>query len=150
LLRKGAEAVVVNSVYTTADHEVRAKTQGAAGCGSLYHPAAYQAERLWIEHILSYYEKLAYTKSQLVLYNYDSVARLFLAKYGPRAETRKLRYSTETAFLHDGRPGAHPDGMAERVPEQIARLQPHDAPLVVSVSRHDPRKGLDILIRALA
>ena len=38
----------------------------------------------------------------------------------------------------------------EPEPEAIAALQPLDAPLVVSVSRHDPRKGIDVLIRALA
>jgi glycosyltransferase involved in cell wall biosynthesis len=149
-IRKGVETVVVNSVYTTADHEAQAKARGVANCGSLRQRAVYQAERLWIEHIVSRYERLAYRKSQLVLYNYDSVAQLFLAKHGPVAETRKLRYSAETAFLHDDLSDGQPDGAAEGVPEQIASLQPHDAPLIVSVSRHDPRKGLDVLIRALA
>jgi glycosyltransferase involved in cell wall biosynthesis len=35
-------------------------------------------------------------------------------------------------------------------PEPIAELGPSEEPLIVSVSRHDPRKGIDVLLRALA
>src|SRR5262249_35827127 len=34
-------------------------------------------------------------------------------------------------------------------PDALAGLAPASAPLIVSVSRHDPRKGMDVLIRAL-
>jgi glycosyltransferase involved in cell wall biosynthesis len=147
LRRKGIEAVVVSGVYTTANHEARAKTQGLADSGSLYQRAIFQAERLWIKHVVSRYERRAYTKSRFVLLNYDSVARLFLKEHGPGAEIRKLPYSAETAFLREGPSGGL---KREEIPEQIAALEPRDAPLIVTVSRHDPRKGVDILIRALA
>jgi len=144
LRRNGVETIVVNSVYTTAENEVRAKTQGAADSGSLYQRAIYQAERLWISHVVKRYERRAYTKSQLVLLNYESVRRLFLAEHGPGAETRKLPYSSEAAFLRDDVTKTPPE------PETVAASGPRDAPLIVSVSRHDPRKGMDVLIRALA
>jgi glycosyltransferase involved in cell wall biosynthesis len=35
-------------------------------------------------------------------------------------------------------------------PRALAGLEPSDAPLIVSVSRHNPRKGIDVLLRALA
>ena len=35
------------------------------------------------------------------------------------------------------------------MPELIAPLEPKGAPLLVAVSRHDPRKGVDVLVRAL-
>lgn len=144
LRRRGVETVVVNSVYTTAENEARAKTLGAADSGSFYQRAIFQAEQLWISHIVKRYERRAYTRSQLVLLNYESVRRLFLAEHGRGTETRKLPYCSEAAFLRDGADEPAPE------PAMIADLQPLDAPLIVSVSRHDPRKGLDVLIRALA
>ncbi|MGE0129562.1 MAG: glycosyltransferase [Blastocatellales bacterium] len=143
LRRRGVETIVVNSVYTTAENEARAKTQGA-NSDSLYHRAIFRAERLWISRVVKRYERRAYAKSQLVLLNYESVRRLFLAEHGAGAETRKLSYSSEEAFLRDGAEEMIPE------PEPITALQPSDAPLIVSVSRHDPRKGLDVLIRSLA
>ena len=143
LLRKGVETIVVNSFYTTAANEARAKTRGAADSSGLIERATFQAERLWINHVVKRYERRAYVKSRLVLLNYESVQRLLLAEHGAAAETRKLPYTSETAFLRD-------ETIIEPEPEAIAALQPLDAPLVVSVSRHDPRKGIDVLIRALA
>src|SRR5262245_10819310 len=144
LRRRGVEAVVVNSVYTTAENEARARTRRAADSGSLRQRAIFQAERLWIRYIVKRYERRAYTKSQLVLLNYESVRRLFLSEHGPGAETRKLPYSSEEAFLRDGAAEAIPE------PEPISALQPRNAPLIVSVSRHDPCKDVHVLIRALA
>lgn len=144
LRRAGVETVVVNSVYTTAENEALAKAQGAANSGSRYQRALFQAERLWISHVVKNYERRAYRKSQLVLLNYESVRKLFLAEHGRGAETRILPYSPETAFLRDGATEAISE------PRSIAVLQPRDAPLIMTVSRHDPRKGLDVLIHALA
>jgi glycosyltransferase involved in cell wall biosynthesis len=143
LRRRGVEAVVVNSVYTTAENEARARTRRAADSGSLRQRAIFQAERLWIRYIVKRYERRAYTKSQLVLLNYESVRRLFLSEHGPGAETRKLPYSSEAAFLRDRT-------AADSEPGPVAALRPRSAPLIVTVSRHDPRKGVDVLIRALA
>ena len=138
LARKGVEAVVVNSVYTTARHEARARMQGA-GRESLLRRAVFGAERLWIERVVRRQERRAYAESRLVLLNYESVRTLLFSEHGAGAETRKSPYSAETAFLHDG-----------AVPGLLAPTPNADAPLIVSISRHDPRKGVDVLIRALA
>jgi glycosyltransferase involved in cell wall biosynthesis len=74
--------------------------------------------------------------------NYESSRRLFLAAYGPGAPTRKLPYASKAAFADDV-PGTPPDPTRLHVPAG-------SAPLIVSVSRHDPRKGLDVLLQALA
>jgi glycosyltransferase involved in cell wall biosynthesis len=137
--RRGVETAVVSSVYTTARHEARAKARGASA-GRWLHRAVFRAERLWIERAVARHERRAYRESRLVLLNYESVRRLFLAEHGAGAETRMTPYSAEAAFF------------AERAPEpQTAPpAREADAPLIVSVSRHDPRKGIDVLIRALA
>ena len=57
-----------------------------------------------------------------------------------QVEIRRLPYASEEAFLC--RPAA-------AAPAAIRALQPKDAPLIVSLSRHDPRKGVETLLRAL-
>jgi glycosyltransferase involved in cell wall biosynthesis len=138
---RGVETVVVTSVYTTAGHEACGKTRGADRENLLYR-AVYRAERLWIDCVVRRQERRAYTESRLVLLNYDSVRRLLLVEHGEGAEIRKTPYSSEAAFLSDDAPGTAPP--LER-PDAAS-----DAPLIVSVSRHDPRKGVDVLLRALA
>lgn len=133
LRQRGVECAVVNSFYSTARHEVEGKAYGAR---RPLHRATVGVERLWIEAAVRRRERRAYRESRLVLVNYDSVRRRLLAEHGPGAETRKMPYCAETAFLD---PPPAPDG-----------APPPGDPLIVSVSRHDPRKGVDVLIRALA
>jgi len=77
-----------------------------------------------------------------VLFNYESVRRLLRSAHGAGAEMRKLPYTTESAFVREA------EGHAPE-PASLAGWEPRDAPLILTVSRHDPRKGLHVLIRAL-
>src|SRR5262249_20899336 len=78
----------------------------------------------------------------LVIVNYESVRQLFIEEFGAGAEIRRLPYAAEAAFLPRLSDGAPP-------PAAVAALEPRGAPLIVSVSRHDARKGVDVLLRAL-
>jgi glycosyltransferase involved in cell wall biosynthesis len=89
-------------------------------------------------------ERRGYSASRLILVNYESVRSLVQALCGPGPDIRLVPYAAPAAFrVPDTRGGAV-------VPEAVARLQPSEGPLIVSVSRHDPRKGVDLLVRALA
>jgi glycosyltransferase involved in cell wall biosynthesis len=145
LRRQGIEAVVVNSLYTTTEHELRGKVRGAVSGYGYKDRLRYRAELFWAERILRRYERAVYTLPRLVLVNYESVRRLFFTQYGPGAEVRRIAYASETAFRreHEGE-----ESLASL--PALNALRPADAPLIVSVSRHDPRKGLDVLLRALA
>ena len=134
LRRHGAECAVVNSIYTTARHEAEGKARGVSTAPFL-HRAVFRAERLWIESVVRRQERRVYRGSRLVLVNYEAVRRRLLAEHGPGAETRLVPYCAESAFF-DSVPPCGDAGAAD--------------PLIVSVSRHDPRKGVDVLIRALA
>ncbi|HYE73307.1 MAG TPA: glycosyltransferase family 4 protein, partial [Blastocatellia bacterium] len=103
----------------------------------------YQAELWWIKHMVRRYEQRVYNESRLVLVNYESVRQLLHTQYGKGAEVRKLPYSSESAFLNESE-------KAEVKPEGLLPSLSQDDPLIVTVSRHDPRKGLDIFLRALA
>jgi glycosyltransferase involved in cell wall biosynthesis len=140
----GTEAVTINSVYTTIRHETDAKVRGLGATASLLDHAYFRGERLWQQRVVARYERRAYAGSRLVGVNYESVRRLFLAEYGAGAEIRRLPYGPESAFVHRDDGDALPP-----TPEPLAALTPATAPLIVSVSRHDPRKGMDVLLHAL-
>src|SRR5207253_2323071 len=87
-------------------------------------------------------ERRGYEASDLVLVNYESV-RMLLRASGCATEIRRLPYASAAAFT------SNTDAPRQPLPDSIACLHPADAPLVVAVSRHDPRKGLDVLLNAL-
>ncbi len=144
LRRLGIEAIPIVNAYTSIEHEHRGKLLGVNSDhgGSLRFSA--RAEYQWIKHVIGRYERRAYFGSRVVLINYESVRRLLLDRFGPGMRFRKMPYSPETAFTRSSF-SAQPDP-----PGSITSLEPGDAPLIVSVSRHDPRKGVDVLLRALA
>ncbi len=144
LRRKGVTTITVNGLYTTAESEFQAKSSGASADYNIRQRLRYRAELLWARLVIEREERRVYRGADLLIYNYDSVRRLFQERHGEGALMRKLPYTSETIFLNED--------IKERpvAPAELAALQPRDAPLIVSVSRHDPRKGLDVLLRALA
>jgi glycosyltransferase involved in cell wall biosynthesis len=76
----------------------------------------------------------------MIIVNYNCVEEQFIDEFGTDVEVRRLPYASEEAFLC--KPAAE-------APAAIRALQPKEAPLIVCLSRHDPRKGVEILIRAL-
>lgn len=143
LRRAGFDPIVVNSVYTTMENEARTKAARIVHYRGAWKRASFRIEYALAKRTVARYEGRIFADSRLVLLNYDSVHRLYLGEYGPGAPVRKLPYAAEAAFLHDGAAPLPP------APDAIAMLAPRDAPLIVTVSRHDPRKGLDVLLHAL-
>jgi glycosyltransferase involved in cell wall biosynthesis len=166
LRRLGRESVLVVSSYTTYGEECSAKLRGAAAYGPL-HRLRLRAAREWIRLVVDRWEHESYAQARWVLVNYDSVRRLVTARHGAGLRCRRLPYSCEAAFAGSGaaatgeppaaplagRPaaGALPPAVGDGVPPAaIGALAEPRAPLVVAVSRHDPRKGIDVLLHALA
>jgi glycosyltransferase involved in cell wall biosynthesis len=144
LAARGVKARTITSVFTTEEHQWYAKLQGLRWAHGPVRALRYAANYLWISRVIGRYERRAYRESCLVTLNYEAVRRRFLATHGPGAAIRKLPYTSEAAFVRDnGQPRSD-------VPEAIRALRPRDAPVVVALSRHDPRKGLDVLLHALS
>ncbi len=141
---QGNPTTAISSLYTTITHESLAWVQGLAAAHGWSQRLRYRVEHLWLKRIVVPYEQRAYRESHLVLVNYEAMRRQLLAEYGVGPEIRKVPYTSETAFVP-----AQACEVSE-VPDAVAALQPPDAPLVVSVSRHDPRKGLHVLLDSLA
>jgi glycosyltransferase involved in cell wall biosynthesis len=143
LERMGLQATAVASAYTTLRHDWAAKLRGLSRRDGAGKWVRYRAEYLWIQAIAGPRERQGYGGSRLVLVNYESVRHLLEAD-GVRSEIRRLPYAASSAFASE------PDAQQEPTPEPLARLEPSTAPLLVVVARHDPRKGLGLLIDCLA
>lgn len=141
LARRGIAAVPVVSAYDALVREGRAKLRGARAHGVLAR-ASFALELMWNRLAVARYEGLGLRGVRLVLVNYDSVRRILEESYGVSHHVRKIPYCSEAAFRE-----AEP---APPAPPSLAALQPSDAPLLVAVSRQDPRKGVDVLLHALA
>ena len=142
LARAGLRTASLSSVYTPVEHEYASRARGVGAPHGVWMRARYRAELWWARWFVAPCERLAHQRSDLLTMNYESSRRLFLAAYGQGAPSRKLPYASKAAFADDG-PGVRPDGALPGLPDG-------PAPLIVSVSRHDPRKGLDVLLHALA
>jgi glycosyltransferase involved in cell wall biosynthesis len=143
LARRGIAAVPVVSSYTTYEAESRSKARGVSADHGPWARLRYRAEHLWILAAVERYERRAYRGARAVGVNYDSVRRLIVDRHGTGVRCRKLPYASEAAFVREGEP-------RPALPPLAAALPSVGAPLVVSVSRHDPRKGVDVLLHALA
>jgi glycosyltransferase involved in cell wall biosynthesis len=129
----GAPPGVAVSMYTTVRHEYAAIV---AGCRAAPPPRRLLRERLvaaWTTRELAGPERRACEGARTVLVNYEAVRTLLRQAYPRCAPVTVLPHAPESAFTDPGAP-ARPPG-----------VPPH----VVSVARHDPRKRLDLLIRAL-
>jgi glycosyltransferase involved in cell wall biosynthesis len=143
LRKRGIESVTLATVYGTYRHEALGKLRGLGPERPLLLRLQHWWELFWICATVDRNERRGFTQSQRVLVNYDSVRKIIAAQVGPDVHFGKMTYCSEAAFRPEDASRATP-------PDAIAALEPRDAPLIVSVSRHDPRKGLDVLLHALA
>jgi glycosyltransferase involved in cell wall biosynthesis len=142
LARDGVGSTAIASAYTTLEHEIRGKVGGVAGHHGPRARVRFRAVEGWTRAVASPHERRGYSDSRLVLCNYESVRRIVGELCGPAVAPRIVPYAAPAAFgLANG---------SASLPAPLAALEPAGAPLIVSVSRHDPRKGVDRLLHALA
>ncbi len=141
LRRKRIESVQVTSAYTTVEQEHRAFLNGLQREHGAANAIRYLARYGWARAIGTRNERHGYEASRLVVVNYESVRALLRHQFGARWDIRVLPYASDAAFDWQAA------GPAE--PEQIVVRGAPQAPLIVCVSRHDARKGVDVLLRAL-
>jgi glycosyltransferase involved in cell wall biosynthesis len=144
LRKAGIKCKAIITAYTTVRHEYESKWSSITNQHGFRAMLRSGWEMFALKMSLDRREKNGYLKSDLVLVNYDSVRRILEGQWGPHPDVRKVPYSTLGELL----PQKHHS--EEAIPEIISSLQNQDAPLLMTVSRHDPRKGLDTFIRSLA
>jgi glycosyltransferase involved in cell wall biosynthesis len=139
----GVEATAIASAYATHAAEVSSQLLGVAG-EPLAARLSYGAQAIWVRTLISRYERTALAGSAAVYTNYESVRRLIRAQHGGEIVVRDLPYAPETAFSDRA------EGADAQPPAVLAALEPAGAPLVVSASSHNGRKGVGVLINAVA
>lgn len=133
LRARGVEPLLIQSSYTTYRDEALAHVRGAdAGAYPRLARMRFSALSWWVAAAVERWERQAYRAARLVLVNYESVARLVRRRHG--MDCRVMPYAAESAFFDRG--------VASRAADSV--------PSIVSIARHEPRKGNDVLLRALA
>lgn len=135
--RGGARVHPIASSYTTYEDEARSMLDGFVPGTSVVTKLRYAGQYAWVKLAITNFERAGYVGSRFVMVNYAAVGRLIRAAHGDAVTLRMSRYGPESAFL---RCAPAPD----RGPRDPAR------PAIVSVTTHSPRKGVDVLIEALA
>ena len=143
LRQRNIDAIPIITAFGTYNHETRGKLRGLRLTEMPLTWLQHVWELLWTRIAVDPNEGRGYRGSKVVLVNYNSVERIISRQFGNGISFGKMTYASEAAFLKTG-------AFASDMPEPIARLEPKGAPLLVSISRHDPRKGVDVLLRALA
>lgn len=144
LRSRGVQARALVSSYTTYAAESRSRLEGLTRSHGVRAQLVFRAEHAWSKLRVDPWERRAYLGADLVLVNYESVRRLVEARYGPGLRCRRVGYGTEASFTREREP------LPPVLPPALGDLEPATAPLIVCVSRHEPRKGIDVLLAALA
>jgi glycosyltransferase involved in cell wall biosynthesis len=134
---EGVATATFCEFYSTVGHEQRFKLQSAMVRASPWRTLKYSLLLAWVRAASVPTERAGYLRADRVAVNYENVRRLLVAAYGERSIDH-ISYCAPLAFRADA-----------TFVERPADSAGEHAPLIVSVSRHSARKGLDILIRAL-
>ncbi|MBJ7459101.1 MAG: glycosyltransferase family 4 protein [Thermoleophilaceae bacterium] len=142
LKKLGVDVKHVNTCYELMGPHTKAKLDNGVVRSS---PFRYARQRLiyeWVRRSTIPIEKNAYRESDAVVVNYERLRDLIHSEYDESINVVNLPYAAATAF--------DPLDSTSEQPAAVAGLQSKDGPLIVATSRHMPRKGVDVLIRALA
>lgn len=149
LRRLGSNVELVTTVWAAIGHEARAKLASEIVQNSARKRVSMKAAVHWNRWVTRRVMTRACEASRYVLLNYDSVAEQVGDECGVNLNIRKIGYLSETAFDDQViNPATRiPDAQP---PSDIAGIADLGVPMVLAMSRHDGRKGLDVLIRSLA
>jgi glycosyltransferase involved in cell wall biosynthesis len=145
LRRDGRKVRLLVNLYTTFVHELEGKVRGINRSHKLLRRIQQYVEYFWALAVMNRCERLLIEESDRIFVNYSSVRRLVHQAHGENINIDYLPYTSEKAFLNESCSDAD-----LAVPAELERAKANGLPLIVTVSRHDPRKGLDVLIVALA
>ena len=142
LRKHGVRATAVVSAYATYAYETRGTVQGVATGYPWRVRVRHRVLHAWSRRVVDRIERHGYANADALLVNYESVRRLLEDSYGLGTRCRLMPYTAESAFGTATASGASHEPL--RLPPATG------APLIVAISRHDGRKGVDVLLRALA
>ncbi len=134
LRSEGRNVTLIMSAYTTIVPEFNERWRGARTLPGMARTLSMAWEMINLHLFLNRCERLACRGVDRIVVHYESVRRLVEAAWAPCAPIVRLPYTSERAMIHPLEQESKADGV----------------PIILAVSRHDSRKGLDTLLRALA
>jgi glycosyltransferase involved in cell wall biosynthesis len=132
--------IPIVTIWSTVHDEHEGKRRGVSRHHGLGAWMRAQFEYRWMMTAVQPSDTRAITRSTRVLVNYESVARQ-VRQIAGHAPIEVVPYASEMAF--DDPPAPRPR------PDVFGGLEQPGVPVLVALSRHDSRKGIDILIEAL-
>src|SRR5262249_1115365 len=133
----GIRCISMIGSYTTYLDESQSQWRGLVSAAGIRLYATYAFEQAWIRTVLNHYEKFSYRNADRILVNYRSVERLIRNRFGEDLRCELVPYTVEKEF---------------KPTQSIASnaLLSRDAtPVILCIARQQPRKGIDVLLRAL-
>jgi glycosyltransferase involved in cell wall biosynthesis len=142
LRRAGVEVKHVNTCYELMGPHTESKLDNGVLSGDPWRHARQRLIYEWVKRSTIPMEKDSYLNSDAVIVNYERLRELIHSDYDASIKVVNLPYAAATAF--------DPIDSTSELPTPVAELAAADGPLIFASSRHMPRKGVDVLIRALA
>lgn len=142
LKQRGVDVKHVNTCYELMGPHTKSKLDNGV---VREHPLRYARQKLiyeWVRRSTVPIERSSYLESDVVVVNYERLRDLIHSEYDSAINVVNLPYAAATAF--------DPLDTSSDLPQPIAELPIKEGPIVFASSRHMPRKGVDVLIRALA
>jgi glycosyltransferase involved in cell wall biosynthesis len=131
----GERRAFVQGAYTTHLDETAAQWRGLSPAAGWTSYTRLAFELIWSRMLVTRFEAAAHRRARRVLVNYRTVQRMVARRFGVAAEI--VPYTAEQEFA------AHPLQDAGPRPAAPGRVR------ILCVARHDPRKGIDVLLHAL-
>ncbi len=138
--RRGETATAVASAYATRTYEITEMQNGLGSHLSSSERFRYRAWLRWAALVDDRIEGWGYRNARVVLVNYRSVRQILSRAYGEGLDVRLIPYAAASSFADAPGLGRTPAGKS-------AAPGP---PVILAISRHDPRKGIDVLLHALS
>jgi glycosyltransferase involved in cell wall biosynthesis len=137
LTKLGTRCVSLLGSYTTYLDESLSQWRGLVLEDGLRIRAKFAFEYMWNRAMIQRYERYAYRNADRILVNYRSVQKMINNRFGTDLQCDIISYTVEKEFEL---PRQEPSILS------VAREGP---PVIVSIARHLPRKGIDVLLQAL-
>jgi len=135
---RGAPVRTIVNMYTAHPEESKSQVRSLDRDSSpLRARLSYRSQALWSVLVLARWERRMLHESDRVVVNYESVRRLLESRYGSLPNGLRLPYGPESVT-----PGGGETARPPAVPGSPFRI--------LCVARHESRKGIRVLLDALA
>lgn len=142
LREQGVEVHHVATVWELIGPHTHAKLDNELITGHWVRRIQHRALAKWVDRVSVPSERRGLQAADRVIVNYRRLSDLIADECGTNDHVAILPYATATAF--------EPVDADYELPDSVRALEAQEGPLIVSTSRHAARKGIDILVRALA